>query len=158
MTTGRPTDYKSTYDELAHNYCLMGATNEQLADFLGVSSRTIGNWIANHESFAIAVHDGRALADAKVARSLYGRALGYDRTLKRTTERGGETTTVTSELHYPAHAQCCIFWLRNRRRETWREPAVADRGPNLAAEMAALQAAGEAALRAGEEARNVDGA
>ncbi len=157
MTTGRPTDYKSTYDELAHNYSLMGATNDQLAGFLGVTSRTIGNWIANHESFATAVHDGRALADSRVARSLYGRAVGYDRTVKRTTERGGETTTVTTELHYPAHAQCCIFWLRNRRRETWRETAAVDRAPNIAAEIEALQAAGEAALAAGGEARNVDG-
>ena len=153
---GRPTDYSPTYDDLAHNYCLMGATNEDLAGFLGVTSRTIGNWIAAHESFATAVHDGRALADARVARSLYGRALGYDRTVKRTTERGGETTTVTTEVHYPAHAQACIFWLRNRQRRTWRE-TVADSGPNIAAELEALQAAGEAALGLGGQVRHVDG-
>jgi hypothetical protein len=153
---GRPTDYRPTYDELAYNYCLLGATNEELAGFLGVTGRTIGNWITAHESFAISVHDGRALADAKVARSLYVRALGYDRTVKRTTEHGGETTTVTTEMHYPPHAQACIFWLRNRRRQTWRE-TVADGAPNIAAEMEALQAAGEAALVAGGEARNVDG-
>ena len=156
MTTGRPTDYKPAYDELAHNYCLLGATSEDLAGFLGVTSRTIGNWIASHESFATAVHDGRAFADARVARSLYGRALGYDRTVKRTTERGGETTTVTTEMHYPANAQCCIFWLRNRQRQTWRETAT-ESVPDIAAEMEALQAAGEAALRAGREARHGDG-
>ena len=91
-----------------------------------------------------------------MARSLYGRAVGYDRTVKRTTERGGETTTVTTEMHYPAHPQACIFWLRNRRRQTWRETA-ADSVPNIAAEMEALHAAGEAALAAAGEARNVDG-
>ena len=26
---GRPTDYSATYDEFAHNYCLLGATNEK---------------------------------------------------------------------------------------------------------------------------------
>ena len=153
---GRPTDYSATYDELAQNYCLLGATNEELAGFLGVTSRTIGNWIANHESFATAVHDGRAWADAKVARGLYVRAVGYDREVKRTTESGGETTTVTTEMHYPPNPQACIFWLRNRRRQIWRETAT-DSGPNIAAEMEALQAAGEAALTAGGEARNVDG-
>jgi len=47
MTTpGQPTLYKPEYIELAHNYCLLGATNEVLGDFFGVTSRTIDNWIA----------------------------------------------------------------------------------------------------------------
>ena len=31
---GHPTLYKREYCELAHNYCLLGATNEVLGDFL----------------------------------------------------------------------------------------------------------------------------
>jgi hypothetical protein len=45
-TPGQPTSYKPEYCELAHNYCLLGATNEVLGDFFGVTSRTIDNWIA----------------------------------------------------------------------------------------------------------------
>lgn len=30
---GQPTRYKAEYRELAHNYCLLGATNEELGDF-----------------------------------------------------------------------------------------------------------------------------
>jgi hypothetical protein len=47
-TPGQPTSYKPEYAELAHNYCLLGATNEARAGFFGVTRRTIQNWIAAH--------------------------------------------------------------------------------------------------------------
>ena len=45
-TMGRPSSYSPDLCELAHNYCLLGATNDELAAFFGVSPRTIDNWIA----------------------------------------------------------------------------------------------------------------
>jgi hypothetical protein len=68
-TPGQPTAYKPEYCELGHNYCLLGATNEELASFFGVTRRTVDNWIATHHDFAKAVHEGRAIADAVIARS-----------------------------------------------------------------------------------------
>jgi hypothetical protein len=43
MTTasGQPTSCKPDPCELAHNDCLLGATNEVLGDFFGVTRRTI---------------------------------------------------------------------------------------------------------------------
>ena len=55
------------YCELARDYCLVGATNEVLADFFGVTRRTIQNWMATHRDFADAVREGRVAADAKSA-------------------------------------------------------------------------------------------
>ena len=69
-TPGQPTLYKPDYCELAHNYCLLGATNEVLGDFFGVTRRTIWNWIATHLDFADAVYRGRAVVDAAVVRWL----------------------------------------------------------------------------------------
>src|ERR1700730_3561900 len=37
-TPGQPTSYKPEYIELAHNYCLLGATNEVLAGFFGAKA------------------------------------------------------------------------------------------------------------------------
>jgi len=37
-TPGQPTSCKPEYVELAHNYCLLGVTNEVLGDFFGVTS------------------------------------------------------------------------------------------------------------------------
>ena len=64
-TPGRPTLYKREYCELAHNYCLLGATDEVLGDFFGVARRTIQSWISTRPDFAKAVRRGRAVNDAR---------------------------------------------------------------------------------------------
>jgi hypothetical protein len=62
-TPGQPTLYEPDYCELAHNYCLLGTTNEVLAGFFGVAPRSADNWIATHPDFADAVRMA-ALLDA----------------------------------------------------------------------------------------------
>ena len=68
MATGQPSSGKPKYGELAH--CLLGAANETPGDFVGVTRRTIRNWIATHLDFADAVRCGRAVVDAAVVRWL----------------------------------------------------------------------------------------
>jgi hypothetical protein len=143
MTTmGRPSDFNPDLCEQAHNYCLLGATNDELAEFFGVSPRTIDRWIAERAEFGDAVRSGRVVADARVARGLYARAIGYDRTVERTVIVAGEPKPVTSTIHYPANVQACIFWLRNRRRQTWRD-VPNDPSSNTVDDLALLDAAGE---------------
>jgi hypothetical protein len=43
---GQPTLYKPEYCELAHNYCLLGTTNEVQAGFFGVTRRTVDDMAA----------------------------------------------------------------------------------------------------------------
>lgn len=106
-TPGRKTDYRREYDELAKNYCLLGATDVDLAGFFGVSDRTIKTWRSRNPSFAEACEGGKTRADALVARSLYDRALG------------GDTTA-------------CIFWLKNRQKHAWRDTHAIDHSGKVA--------------------------
>jgi hypothetical protein len=138
----RPTDYDPRLCDQAHNYCLLGATNDELAEFFGVSPRTIDRWIAERTDFGDAVRSGRVAADARVARGLYGRAVGYDRTVERMAIVAGELKPVTSTIHYPANVQACIFWLRNRCRQTWRDTPN-DRRADTVDDLTLLDAAGE---------------
>ena len=110
---GRPTLYRSDYCELARNYCLLGATNADLAGFFGVTTRTIDNWIATHPEFATAVREARAVADARVARCLYERAVGYEHTVERTVwhlgkERPSVTRCAIRPIPGPASSGCAI--------------------------------------------------
>ena len=137
----RPTSFHPEFCEQAHNYCLLGATNDDLAEFFGVSPRTIDNWVAGHPDFEAAVKTGRIVADAKVARGLYARAVGYDRTVEREIVLRGELKPIASTVHYPPNVQACIFWLRNRRRRMWRD---APNDPSTHVDdIALLDAAGE---------------
>jgi hypothetical protein len=66
---GRPGRYDPEMCEQAHNYCLLGATNDDLAEFFHVSPSTVDRWIARHADFGDAVRQGRIVADARVARA-----------------------------------------------------------------------------------------
>jgi hypothetical protein len=149
MTTGgRPTLYRPEYDDQAHNHCLLGATNAGLAELFDVGQRTIDRWIADIPSFAKAVRDGRAIADGRVARSLYERAVGYRHTVERILFHRGEEKRITSTVQHPPDTQACIFWLRNRCRPSWNvRPAVVppDDTEDTVAMLAELDAAGERA-------------
>jgi hypothetical protein len=120
---GRPTSYKPEYAELAHNYCLLGATNDELAGFFNVAPRTVDNWLSVHADFATAVRNGRAAADASIARKLYRRADGYDYTAEKLVVYRGEAKKVDLRVHVPPDVGACMFWLRNRRRQDWGERA-----------------------------------
>jgi hypothetical protein len=148
-TPGQPTSYKPEYGELAHNYCLLGATNEVLGDFFGVTSRTIDNWIGAHPDFADAAYRGRAVADTVVVRARFERAHGFSHQVNRTTLYQGKEQTITNIVSYPPDTQACMFWLRNRQREYWQ--AAAEAPFKIADDMAALlDAAGESMRHAGE--------
>jgi hypothetical protein len=122
MTTpGRPTSYHPDHCDLAREHCLLGATNAELAEVFGVVSRTIDNWIAHHPDFGAAVREGRRQADAKVAASLYARAVGFQHKTERTFLYRGEPKTYSITVAYPPDTHACIFWLRNRRRADWRD-------------------------------------
>jgi hypothetical protein len=150
-TPGQPTSYKSDYCELAHNYCLLGATNEVLAGFFGVTRRTVDNWIAAHPDFADAVKRGRAVADAVVVRALFERAKGFSHQVTRTTLYRGEARTVTNTVSYPPDTNACRYWLSNRQPEYWRARAEAPLEPEIVDDMAArLDAAGESMRHAAE--------
>ena len=161
---GRPTSYRPELCELACNYCLLGATNEELAGFFDVAPRTIDNWIARIPEFAAAVREGRAVADSRVARALHQRAVGYTCTVRRTVLWRGEERVLTREVHYPPDVRACIFWLRNRRRQDWSEkpqppsddlPDWFDASQETRQEDASLELPSE--VDGEENARDVDG-
>ena len=143
---GRPTSYRPEFCELAFNYCLLGATNAELAGFFEVAPRTIDNWIARIPEFTAAVLEGRAMADSRVARGLYQRAVGYDSKVQRTVLWRGEERTLTKTVHHPPDIRACIFWLRNRRPRTWSDSgrdATDDPSAATVDDIAVLDAAGE---------------
>lgn len=102
---GRPTLYISQYDDLARRYCLLGATDKELAEFFNVAESTINNWKIAHPSFREAVAEGKELADMDVAESFLRKARGYDHEGK----------------HYPPDTAAAFIWLKNRRPQHWRD-------------------------------------
>jgi hypothetical protein len=137
---GRPTLYQDRYAEEGRKLCeLMGATDAQMADFWGVHENTISNWKRAHPEFAEEVRRGKIWADAQVAEALYRRGIGYSHPAVKILQHEGKPVVVEYTKHYPPDPQACIFWLKNRQPELWkdvksREVANTNRDVNMTLE------------------------
>ena len=121
MPGGRPTLYKPENAEIARIACMLGATNALLAERFEVSRSTIDNWIASIPDFSDAVRKGREVADGAVVSALYARAVGQQHKVTRAFCHDGKPITVDVTVDLPPDVRACMFWLRNRLPQQWRE-------------------------------------
>ena len=120
---GRPTKYRPEYVEQARKLCLLGATDQEIADFFEVEVRTIYRWKGEHDEFCQSLKAGKEEADNRVERSLYQQAIGY--------EQDEVKIFMPAQAEAPVYAPyrakiapnvtAGIFWLKNRRKEQWRD-------------------------------------
>lgn len=118
--TGRPTEYKAEYDDLAYRLMLLGLTRSQLADALGVCERTIYNWCDSYPSFLQSIRRGAVFADAEVAESLFNRARGAVTPDVHVALHEGQPVITPLEKHYPPETAAARLWLTNRQPQLWR--------------------------------------
>lgn len=133
---GRPSIYKPEFAKLARDYCLLGATNAQLAKLFETTEQTIDRWIASNEEFRGSVKEGRVEADANVSNSLYRRALGYEQPAVKIFMPAGSLDPVYApytEIVAP-DTTAAIFWLKNRRPDVWREKTQVEHSGSLTLE------------------------
>lgn len=102
---GRPSNFRPEFVEQVRALCKLGATEREVAEFFGAGERTVRDWKGAHPEFAAAMQLGKDEADARVVNALYQRALGG--------EWGGKTL--------PPDVVACIFWLKNRQPDLWRD-------------------------------------
>lgn len=118
----RPSKYKEEYNDLAYKYCLLGATDKDLANFFDVNEDTINEWKKQHEEFSVSIKRGKEIADATVAERLYKRAIGYEHPETITASYQGQITDSKEVIkHYAPDPTAAIFWLKNRQPKSWRD-------------------------------------
>ena len=118
---GGPEKYRSEFAELARNACEAGATDFELGRLFGVTEKTINQWKLAHHEFSLALKVGKEVADDRVERSLYQRALGSEIERSRSVTANGQTVTTTIIERLPGDTAAMIFWLKNRRPNRWRD-------------------------------------
>jgi len=88
--------YDSSKNEEVTRLCLLGATDDEIAEFLEINRSTLYEWKKRFPDFADAIWSGKQGADAIVAESLFKSAKSGD---------------VAAAKH----------WLNNRRPDRWRD-------------------------------------
>lgn len=107
--------------ERARALCLLGLTNAELAEHFGVARETFCRWKRQHPELAEAMQGARSVADARVAASLYQRAIGYSVECEEVKMVAGEPQRVRYRKTFPPDVTAQIFWLKNRRPDLWRD-------------------------------------
>jgi hypothetical protein len=118
---GRPSDFKPEFCEQAEKLCRLGATDEELAAFFDKDVATINRWKHSHPEFRASVKEGKVLADINVANSLYKRATGYVLETEKVVGKGENQRVVKLSIAVEADTTAAIFWLKNRRKDHWRD-------------------------------------
>ena len=82
-----------------------GLTNEQIADNIGINVKTLYDWKNKSSEFCNVLKEGREVVDYQVENALLKNALEGN---------------VTAQ----------IFWLKNRKKNEWREKIEIPTNPN----------------------------
>lgn len=123
MAAGRPSEYEDAYAEQAKKIAELGATDQEVADFFDVDVRTIYRWKHDYPEFCQALKVGKEVADERVERSLYQKAIGYEQDEVKIFMPGGATEPVYAPFRAKVapDTTAAIFWLKNRRSKEWRD-------------------------------------
>lgn len=113
---------------LIEGWCRDGLTDAQIAHNMGIGLTTLKEWKNKYPSIAAVLKKTKEVVDKEVENALYKSAMGYDyeeiteerRFIK---EKDSYELVVTKKIkkHQPPNTAAIIFWLKNRKPETWRD-------------------------------------
>lgn len=126
---GRPSKFVN-YEKKKSIISLMyqrGFIDKEIAKVLDVSKKTLENWKAKNKNFLPTLKGDKQVADDKVQKALYERALGYEYKeitieyikIGKAKTPAKKTKEVIKQLAPDTTAQ--IFWLKNRQPDKWRD-------------------------------------
>ena len=99
-----------------------GLTQQQIADNLGINIDTLIEYKKKYVEFSEALKKGKEVVDIQVENALLKRALGYTIQIKeQKVDKDGCVHDLVKEVHIPGDTTAQIFWLKNRKKEQWRD-------------------------------------
>ena len=128
---GQPTRFRTEFTKQAVKLVRLGAKDIELADFFGVNISTLYRWKNTHKGFCDALKLSKEQTDARVERSLFERATGYERNaVKIFLNKDSKVIEAPFREFVPPDTTACIFWLKNRQPKRWREHVAGESKQN----------------------------
>lgn len=123
---GRPSKWQDRFVDDAKRLVELGATDEEVARFLRVQVRTLQRWKHEYPEFCRVFVAGGELADDRVERSLYKRAVGYKQKSVKIFQFEGSPVIVPYTEVIAPDVGAAKHWLACRRRDKWGEKVEHD--------------------------------
>lgn len=114
---GRPTEFdQETATKIIQKYT-QGATDKEVAEFIGVHENTIRNWKKASKQFLWSTQEAKEFADGLVEMAAFKRAVGFEYEEEAITDKG----TTYFKRFAPPDSQMLRYWLNNRKPKNWKE-------------------------------------
>lgn len=99
-----------------------GLTDEQIAHNMGIATSTFYDWKNKYSEISKSLKKSKEIVDIEVENALLKRALGYTITIKeQKIDKDGCVHNLEKDVHIPADTTAQIFWLKNRKKQQWRD-------------------------------------
>lgn len=118
---GRPSGYRPFYAEEARALFSQGFTDQEVADYFGVEYHRINIWAKQYPEFRSAIKIGKEATDDRVERTMYQRAVGFRYRAQKVMVVDKKVEVVEYMEQVLPDTTACIFWLKNRRPDLWRD-------------------------------------
>ena len=125
---GPKTKFKQSICQPAVELYLAGMTDFQVAQELKISERTLYRWFVEYPALRQAVQASKEVADHRVERSLYHRAVGYTRQAVKIFCHMGAPVVVPYDEHVPPDVGAITMWLTNRHGAKWKSKQSHEHG------------------------------
>lgn len=135
--------YLKAFDRRAHGYALLGHTNEEIAELLGIDPSVLDTWMVEHPSLAAAIRKARVDDMVRVIKSAHRAANGFrhKETKLHVVGKTIKKTDVTKV--YPPNVAAINLLATNRLPKLWRDSKLVDQGGQVDLLAAIREAMGE---------------
>ena len=107
---------------LLEGWAREGLFDKDIAKKMNVSEATLNNYKKKYPKVKEALRKGKELVDIEVENALFKKAIGYTITInEQKLDKNGCVHDLKREVHFPPDTTAQIFWLKNRKRNEWRD-------------------------------------
>lgn len=92
-------------------WCRDGLIDKQIYKNMGISRTTFYKWKSENSEFADLLKRGKEIADREVENALFKSATGF---------------IGPDDKYYPPNTTAQIFWLKNRKKDDWKDKREQD--------------------------------
>lgn len=117
---------------LLEDWARQGLFDAQIAKNMGIGEATLYRYKVNHPEIKEALRKGKEVVDIEVENAMLKRALGYTITInEQKVDKDGYVHDLKRDVHIPGDVTAQIFWLKNRRRQQWRDKVEVEKGETV---------------------------
>ena len=123
--------YVKAFDRRAHGYALLGHTNDEIAELIGIDRNTFAQWQVDHPSLNKALHAARYDAHVALVKAMHRNAKGFRHRETKLHVVGGEVKKTEITKAYAPNQQAAQFLLTNRLGAQWQDRKAVEHSGNV---------------------------